>query len=313
MEHPENIPKVSVCVITYNQEKYIRQCLQSIVDQKTDFDFEVIVGDDGSTDNTRSIINEFVENYPGVVKAIFQEVNTGGSDNYLDVHGAARGEYVAHIDGDDYALPGKLQTQADCLDAHQDVSLAVHALKIHGTDKIMGDDACYPTIGSISDLLRLGTYFGHSSVMYRKKHKFAHSKGSDLVDFYYHIELASKGSIYLDRTVLGCYREHAHGISSNPQRRELVEQCYEAAFDRAIELGVSRELVSRSRINRRMYFALSRYLDEDIEGFKKKIELRKDDIPYASFTHKFLHYLRRMPSVLGFAVRAKRFIKKCAA
>jgi glycosyltransferase involved in cell wall biosynthesis len=59
MEMTAKNPKVSVCVVSYNQEKYIRQCLQSIVDQATDFDFEVIVGDDFSTDGTRVIIEEF--------------------------------------------------------------------------------------------------------------------------------------------------------------------------------------------------------------------------------------------------------------
>lgn len=69
----EKVPKLSVCVITYNQKEYIRQCLQSIVDQETDFDFEVIVGDDCSTDGTRAIVQEFARRYPKVVKPIFSE------------------------------------------------------------------------------------------------------------------------------------------------------------------------------------------------------------------------------------------------
>ena len=73
----EKKPKVSVCVVTYNQEKYIRQCLQSIVDQETDFDFEVIVSDDCSMDGTCAIVQEFVEKYPGMVKPIFHDRNMG--------------------------------------------------------------------------------------------------------------------------------------------------------------------------------------------------------------------------------------------
>ena len=117
MDTQEKKPKVSVCIITYNQEKYIRQCLQSIIDQETNFDFEVIVGDDCSTDGTRTIVQEFVERYPSIIKTIVQEKNTGGSKNNLDVHAAAIGKYVAHVDGDDYTLPGKLQLQANVLDA----------------------------------------------------------------------------------------------------------------------------------------------------------------------------------------------------
>jgi len=127
----EKPPKVSVCVITYNQEKYIRQCLQSIVDQETDFYFEVIVGDDCSTDGTRAIVQEFVERYPGVVKPIFQEKNIGGGvHNYLTVHKATRGEYIAHVDGDDYCLPGKLQAQADLLDDDPDCNLVWHRMLV---------------------------------------------------------------------------------------------------------------------------------------------------------------------------------------
>ena len=115
-ETPVRPPKVSVCVITYNQERYIRKCLQSLVEQQTNFDFEIIVGDDCSTDGTQAVVREFVERYPQLVRALVQECNTGGSRNNLEVHAAARGGYVAHVDGDDYALAGKLQAQADVLD-----------------------------------------------------------------------------------------------------------------------------------------------------------------------------------------------------
>jgi cellulose synthase/poly-beta-1,6-N-acetylglucosamine synthase-like glycosyltransferase len=77
MEIVEQAPKVSVCVVTYNQEKYIGQCLQSVVDQETDFDFEVLVADDCSTDGTRLILHEFANKYPGIVKPILSEVNVG--------------------------------------------------------------------------------------------------------------------------------------------------------------------------------------------------------------------------------------------
>ena len=100
----ERRPKVSVCVVTYNQKKYIRQCLQSIVDQEADFDFEVIVGDDCSEDGTREIVQEFVERYPGLVKAVLHEKNVGIVVNYRSVHDLARGEYIAHCDGDDLWL-----------------------------------------------------------------------------------------------------------------------------------------------------------------------------------------------------------------
>ena len=111
------LPKVSVCVITYNHENYIRKCLQSIVDQITEFDFEVIIGEDCSTDGTKAIVEEFTNKYPHIIIPIFQKKNIdSGVKNLLDVYAKATGLYIAHIDGDDYMLPGKLQAQAALLD-----------------------------------------------------------------------------------------------------------------------------------------------------------------------------------------------------
>lgn len=77
MENAKMAPKVSVCVVTYNQEKYIHECLQSLVDQETDFEFEVIVGDDGSTDGTRAVVVDFARKYPKIVKPLLHEKNNG--------------------------------------------------------------------------------------------------------------------------------------------------------------------------------------------------------------------------------------------
>src|SRR6185369_17391361 len=120
--------KLSVCVVTYNQENYIRQCLQSIIDQVTDFSFEIIVGDDCSTDNTRSIVKEYCDKYPEIIKPLFHQVNIGATRNYFAVHSKAGGEYIAHCDGDDYKIPGKLQKQVAFLDQHRDCAIVGHDL-----------------------------------------------------------------------------------------------------------------------------------------------------------------------------------------
>ena len=299
------MPKVSVCVITYNQEAYIEQCLQSIVNQDTTFKFEVIVGDDGSSDRTPDIIKKFAIQYPTLIKAIFHKENGPGSKNYLSVHNLARGEYVAHIDGDDYALPGKLQAQAECLDENQDISFAVHAVKIAGSEKIIGNDRSYPKKGTIYDLLTLGTYFVHSSVMYRRKNEFDHSHISKLVDYYLHIERASRGAIFLDNRVLGCYRIHSQGMSKSARYREDIEERYEAAFDRALELGVPNEAVQAARLKKRMAFAIARYLAGDLSGYKNKIYIPKGQFGIASKKHQLLHYTRNFPSLIGIYARLR--------
>jgi len=67
--------QVSVCVVTYNQEKYIAQCLDSLISQKTNFNFEIIVGEDCSTDSTRAIVQKYVDQYPDLVIPLFYEKN----------------------------------------------------------------------------------------------------------------------------------------------------------------------------------------------------------------------------------------------
>ena len=71
--------KVSVCVITFNHKHYIKRCLDSILNQEVKFDFEVIIGDDCSTDGTRNIVQEYAKNYPEIIKLRLQGQNSGGT------------------------------------------------------------------------------------------------------------------------------------------------------------------------------------------------------------------------------------------
>jgi len=123
------IPKVSVCVITYNHELYIADCLQRIVDQQTDFRFEVLVSDDGSNDKTPEIITKFQRDYPDIIVPILHPENFWlPTKNYLCAHNAARGKYIGHFDGDDLMFTGKLQKQADFLDRHPDYAVVWHRM-----------------------------------------------------------------------------------------------------------------------------------------------------------------------------------------
>ncbi|MBN8507204.1 MAG: glycosyltransferase family 2 protein [Burkholderiales bacterium] len=189
MNQPSRAPKVSVCVITYNQEAFIGQCLQSLVDQQTDFDFEVIVGDDCSTDGTQAIVRQFADRHPNIVRPIFQPSNTGGNGNYLAVHGAAFGEYIAHMDGDDYALPGKLQAQADLLDQNPACNVVWHAVDMlepsgtvrpsrqvrHGRSRLWFTKA---------DQINYLVIAAHSSKMYRASVREFVAPTSGFTDFF---------------------------------------------------------------------------------------------------------------------------------
>lgn len=120
-------PLVSIRCITFNHERYIRDCLEGFVTQKTNFSFEAIVHDDASTDGTAAVIKEYAAKYPDVIKPILEKENQyskhdGSLRRIMD--GACKGKYVAFCEGDDYWIdPLKLQKQVDFLEAHPEYSM----------------------------------------------------------------------------------------------------------------------------------------------------------------------------------------------
>lgn len=125
---------VSIQCLAYNHEKYIRQCLDGFIRQKTDFRFEAIVHDDASTDGTARIIKEYADKYPDIIKPIFETENQyskrdGGLQRIMD-H-ATRGKYVAICEGDDYWTdPYKLQKQVDYMEMNTEYAMCFTGAKV---------------------------------------------------------------------------------------------------------------------------------------------------------------------------------------
>ena len=118
---------VSVLMLTYNHEKYIAQAVEGVMMQKVDFDFELIIGDDCSTDKTTKIIQGYKNKFPDIIKPILRTENIGAGNNYVDINKKAKGKYIAHCEGDDYWTdPNKLQKQVDFLEANPEYVLCSH-------------------------------------------------------------------------------------------------------------------------------------------------------------------------------------------
>ena len=220
-------PKVTVCVLTYNQEEYIGQCLQSIVDQETSFDFEVIVGDDCSTDGTKAIVQRFTDKYPSLVKALYQEKNTGGAENYLAIHNLAQSEYIAHVDGDDYCLPGKLQAQADFLDRNPNCNIVWHRMLV---DLAGVTHEGWLQIDNLEDLeldravlIQFMTIGAHSSKMYRKSVREIELPDFVVTDYYVNIEQVRNGvGRFVGPAYYGVYRMGVGIASSGNRTRKML-------------------------------------------------------------------------------------------
>ena len=123
--------KASVCIIAYNVEAFIAQALDTALAQRTNFAFEVVVGEDLSQDSTREIIADYHRRYPNLMRPIFREKNLGMVRNFAETVRACRGRYIAMLDGDDFwNSPLKLQKQVDFLDSHPECSGCYHNVNI---------------------------------------------------------------------------------------------------------------------------------------------------------------------------------------
>jgi glycosyltransferase involved in cell wall biosynthesis len=208
------IPKVSIVSISYNQEKYIRQALDSFLMQKTDFDFEVIIGDDCSTDGTPAILAEYAKAYPDIIKPILRTKNLGPQKNATDVLRAAKAKYIAVCEGDDFWTdPEKLQRQVDFLEGEPEYALCFHPVRVvfeNNEEK----ESVYPdrTTDFTTEKLLEQNFIQTNSVMYRRQNYDNMPTDVLPLDWYWHLYHAQFGKIGFIDKVMSAYRRHPGGI-----------------------------------------------------------------------------------------------------
>ena len=297
--------KVSVIVPVYNLEDFIGPCLESLVTQRCNFAFEVIVANDCSTDNSLSIINEYVTRYPSIVRLIDNEQNLRLAKNMKALLAAATGEYIAYVDGDDLALPGKLQRQSDFLDANPDCGLVYHESEIFDSDsgeskglyvRDYYNRQYIPEIASIEDVVKYGSFFQASSLMIRR-----HDHLLETVDEQCKIILDQPfqvlnsgfaGLIGKVDEVLGRYRIHSGSFGAQTlkdySRREQVLADQLQAISNASKFGVDEAIINQGRAH--YYFATAFYfLNRGEEAlFQNYIKLSAQYAWYFDDRHTFM-------------------------
>ena len=118
---------VSIIILSYNHERYIRQTIESVLMQKVNFFYEILVGDDASSDATPQILKEYSQNYPGLFRIFLREKNLGATRNSYEMLSFAKGKYIANLDGDDlWTDENKLQIQVDFLENHPEYIACSH-------------------------------------------------------------------------------------------------------------------------------------------------------------------------------------------
>jgi glycosyltransferase involved in cell wall biosynthesis len=217
-------PKVSVCLITYRHANFIEKCLESIVSQVVNFDYEIIIGEDHSYDETARTVKKYADTYPHLIKAFVRQRNLGPKQNFLSCFPQCQGEYVIHIEGDDYWTDQhKLQKQADFLDTYINASACFHNAEI-----IFEDGSERPTqlVNSPNQALWTNTvdffkeketwFMATASVMMRRKFVnplpswFKDCKSGDIPMY---VILAERGPIGYIPEIMSVYRKHIGGQS----------------------------------------------------------------------------------------------------
>jgi len=222
--------KLSVAMITYNHERFISQAIESVLTQKADFDFEIVIGEDCSTDTTREVVADFQRRYPQRIVALLRPHNVGAMRNLQATLAACKGEYIAFLEGDDYwTREDKLQRQVEFLDRHPECAISCHRAR-YLYEVGVGSTVVAPTLPAgtynLDDLLA-GNFMMMCSAVCRwgllgRLPDWFH--GLELADWPMFALLARKGTIELMDDVMAVYRVHPGGVwSGRSETRRLQE------------------------------------------------------------------------------------------
>jgi glycosyltransferase involved in cell wall biosynthesis len=228
---------LTVCLITYNHAKYIEKALQSILEQETNFYFNVIIADDCSSDGTAIIVREYVAKYPEKITAILQKPNIGAGKNYDQLLTAAKGKYIAYLEADDYWTDNtKLQQQVDILETNSTyVSCFTNVKEIFSEDendeRNYLQNGCYPKTIIGFDELIYKNYIQTCSIVFRNN--TATPLPAWLIklkvgDWPLHILLSAHGESFYIHTVMAVHRNHSSGLWSSKTKLTRIDATLEA-------------------------------------------------------------------------------------
>ena len=234
-----NNPLISICCVTYNHASYIKKTLDGFLMQKTDFPFEICLGEDESSDGTREICKEYAEKYPDKIRlflrkrkdVIYINGHATGRFNFIETLKECTGKYIAMCDGDDYWTdPNKLQKQVDFLEKNPEYSMCFHPVKIvDESNRIIRD--YYGQEGKKNSYV-LEDLFAHNfiptcSVVFRSEMIYDLPEWFGEVsfgDWVLHILNAKRGKIGFLNEVMGVYRSHPSGMWSNLPKIEKLKR-----------------------------------------------------------------------------------------
>lgn len=280
--------KVSVLVMTYNHEKFIEQALESVLMQQVNFDYEILISEDCSTDTTREIVLRYHQRYPEKIRLLLSEKNL--HNNQIVVRGinAAKGDYIALLDGDDYWRSAeKLQIQADYLDRHPECAMCFHNAQVIHEDGDLQPHYWTPAdqreFSTLEDMW-MGNFIATCSTMFRRgligQVPSWYDAMFPITDWPLHLLHAEQGKIGYINKVMGVYRYHSGGLYSAHSEKRKQEETLK--FYHTMNANLNFKYESMVKV------ALSRYFFEWAEEY-----LQRKDIKNARWCFK--NYLSGQP------------------
>ncbi len=310
----DNNIKVSITTLAYNHEDYIGKAIDSFLSQVTDFEFEILINDDCSTDRTADIIREYEKKYPGKVIGVYQKENqySKGIKAGVALRKMARGEYIAFCEGDDYFTdPYKLQKQVDYMDSHPDCSLTVHASVTcdkngNPTPKIVRHANCHRDYTAGEVILLGENNFSTNSMMIRKKND------GEYPEFYYNcpvgdypmqVYMSLLGTVHYIDEFMSCYRVNHPGSWTAGTRADLK---------RTVDIyrGMVKTLEGIDKYTGGKY---AKETDERINVYRLYIALLSHDIKgvYSLWMKKKVKFSSMSPAIrLGMIVPTAYYLAK---
>jgi len=253
-------PLISVLMITYNHEKFIAQAIESVLIQQVNFKYEIVIGEDCSTDRTKDIVVDYQEKYSDRIKLLSQEKNAGMHKNFIDAYYSCRGKYIALLEGDDYWTdPHKLQKQVEFLEANPEYVICFHRVKVLEKNRFVEDDITEQRYNNIitfpvnlNNLLTLGNFIHTPSVVFRniiKEYPWEYLL-SPVGDYFLYIILAKNGYIKRLEDVMAVYRKGV-GVWSSLNNREMTKKIliYQSCILSYLEEKTQKQILLDKHIN----------------------------------------------------------------
>jgi len=296
--------KLSVIVPVYNLQNYVSDCIKGLVDQKTNFGYEIIVIDDCSTDNSWNILQSLKNQHTDKLFCYKNKTNLGLAKTILKLLEKVKGEYIAYLDGDDLALPRKFQKQVDYLDNNPACSMVYHEMDVFDSDsnkplwlyvKDYYNWQYIPTHADIQHLIKYGCFLHICSTMIRNHKNILNTADQSNKIILDHPWLVLN-QLYLDGNIdfidekLGRYRIHENSFGAQNRQSEqrriqvLEEQLH--VCDLAEQQGINSDIVNHGKYH--YYYATALYFLKKAEYdlFQSHISKSSDGVWFLDEKHK---------------------------